>query len=420
MGQPLQIPPLAQVESALRRTTEVLARELAAPTNEPPHWTEFEWHIARAVSAMQGVSSLLHARLRWEGPDGWRRFLAAQRDHSVARHGQITSLLNAIDSVARRDGLPLVALKGAALHASALYAAGERPMGDIDRLVRKEDTAAIAGVLEACGYAAAFDTHRHRVYQSRLKKSAISGRLGEHADNPINIEVHTRIAEQLPITAADITRFLFPSAAHAGTNAYPSAAALMLHLLLHAAGNMRARALRLIQLHDIALLARRLGSRDWEELLDMRIDNRTPWWALAPLIMTARYFPSAIPSELFASLDKDCPSWLRNRARRQQLADVSWSNIRIEAFPGLEWSRTPREALQFVSSRIWPSREARSELVEGAAQIPGAVTVPWYGISHGARMVRWVFGRPPRVQTLLSVRAALDQCMDEPDIHTSR
>jgi Uncharacterised nucleotidyltransferase len=416
----MQLPPLSQVATALRKTTEVLAQELAAPADEAPHWTEFEWHIARAVSAMQGVSSLLHGRLRWEGPDGWRRFLAAQRDHSVARHGQIKSLLNAIDSRARRDGLPLVALKGAALHASALYAAGERPMGDIDLLVRKDDTAAIAGVLEACGYAAGFDTHRHRVYQSRLKKSAISGRLGEHADNPINIEVHTRIAEQLPITGADITQFLFPGAAHAGTNAYPSAAALMLHLLLHAAGNMRARALRLIQLHDIALLAQRLDSHDWEELLAMRIDNRAPWWALAPLIMTARYFPSAIPSELFASLAKDCPAWLRNRARRQQLADVSWSNIRIEAFPGLEWSRTPREALQFVSSRIWPSREARSELAEGAAQIPGAVAIPWYGISHGARIVRWVFSRPPRVQTLLSVRAALDQCTDEPDIHTSR
>jgi hypothetical protein len=63
--------------------------------------------------------------------------------------------------------------------------------------------------------------------------------------------------------------------------------------------------------------------------------------------------------------------------------------------------------LQFMRSRVWPSREARSELKEGAAQIPGSATIPWYGISHGARILRWIFTRPPRVQTLLPVRAAL-------------
>ena len=128
----------------------------------------------------------------------------------------------------------------------------------------------------------------------------------------------------------------------------------------------------------------------------------------------------SIPPHLLASLDKDCPWLLGRRARRQQLTDVSWSNIHVEAFPGLEWSRTPREALLFMSSRVWPSREARSELREGAAQIPGSAAIPWYGISHRARILRWVFAKPPRVQTLLSVRAALDQCLDEPDIHTSR
>ena len=169
MGQPLQIP-LAQVESRATQDTEVLARELTAPTHQEPPWSEFEWHIARAVAAMQGVSSLLHARLRWEGPDGWRRFLAEQWDHSLARYRQIASLLEAIDSQARRNGLPLVSLKGAALHAIALYSGGERPMGDIDLLVREGDIAAISQVLDACGYAAAFTTHRHQVFEPRLKR----------------------------------------------------------------------------------------------------------------------------------------------------------------------------------------------------------------------------------------------------------
>jgi hypothetical protein len=88
---------------------------------------------------------------------------------------------------------------------------------------------------------------------------------------------------------------------------------------------------------------------------------------------------------------------------------VSWSNIRIEAFPGVEWSHGGLEALAFMKSRIWPSRDALSELKEGAAQIPGSATVPWYGIPHAVRILRWIYSRPPRVQTLLSVCAALDQ-----------
>lgn len=40
----------------------------AAPTNEMPKWSEFEWRIARAAAAMHGISSLLHRDLRWRGP----------------------------------------------------------------------------------------------------------------------------------------------------------------------------------------------------------------------------------------------------------------------------------------------------------------------------------------------------------------
>jgi len=402
-------PPLDEVSAALRRTTEILAHALGSPADDAPRWTDFEWHIARAVTAMHGVSSLLWEQLRWAGPETWRRFLNEQRNHSIGRFLQIARILEALDSRARADGIAFVALKGAALHARGIYAGGERPMGDIDLLIRDEDAQAMARVLEACGYAAAFSTHRHEVFQPRVQRTLTGPRLGEHVDNPINIEMHTRIAECLPVREIDITQYLFPDSPHAGLNAYPTAASLLLHLLLHAAGNIRARALRLIQLHDIALLAARFVPADWDELLAIRPDGRSLWWALAPMMLAARYYPTAIPRDLPAKLAVECPRRLVKLTSRQQLADVSWSNIRIEAFPGVEWSRTPQEALKFMSSRIWPSRADRLELKLGAAQIPGSSSIPWYGSSHAARMLRWVFSRPPRVQTLLSVQAALAQ-----------
>jgi hypothetical protein len=219
--------------------------------------------------------------------------------------------------------------------------------------------------------------------------------------------VHTRIAERLPVNTADITGFLLPSVPRAGLNAYPSAASLMMHLLLHAAGNMRARALRLIQLHDIAHLATRFVADDWEDLIAMRPNGHTLWWAWAPLMLTTRYYPKSIPADLLARLRLECPWLLRTRTQDHRLTDVSWSNIRIAAFPGLEWSRSVWEALAFMRSRIWPRTDALLELKEGAAQIPGSASIPWYGIPHAARILRWIFLRPPRVQTLLSVRAAL-------------
>lgn len=405
---PLAAAVLSELAASLRGTTERLARELVDPTNQTPSWTDFEWRIARAVAGMQGVSSLLRGALRWRGPDSWHRFLDEQQRQSRLRHVEIERLLAVIDSRARREGAAIVALKGAALYARGFYTSGERPMADIDLLIRDEDEQATARLLESCGYEAALASRRHRVFHPRIRKS-LTGHLGEHIDSPIKIELHSKLAEYLPVETVDITQFVLTQRVHPGLNPYPSAASLMLHLLLHAAGNMRARALRLIQLHDIALLARRLGSDDWEELLAMRPHGRPLWWAFAPLHLTARYYPIAIPSALSLNAHTMCPRLLRNRARRQRLSDVSWSNIRIAAFPGIEWSRTPLQALAFIKSRIWPAREARTELGESASQIPGGAAVPWYGISHGARILRWVFTQPPRVQTLLSVRAALAQ-----------
>jgi hypothetical protein len=230
--------------------------------------------------------------LHWRGPDGWQRFLNEQREQCIGRYLKIARLLDAIDAQAHCDNLAFVALKGAALHAIGIYAPGERPMGDIDLLIRPRDARAVASLLRACSYEAALSIGRHEVFQPVARK-ALDTRLGEHVDNPIKIEVHTQIAERLPVAAVDITQYLWSPEMRAGLNGYPSIVPLMMHLLLHAAGNMRARALRHIQLHDIALLAARFDPGDWERLPAARPDGRSLWWALAPLMLTARYYPAA-------------------------------------------------------------------------------------------------------------------------------
>ena len=52
---------LTKVAAALFKTTEALACEFTAPTGHAPAWDHFEWRIAQAVAAMQGISSQLAA-----------------------------------------------------------------------------------------------------------------------------------------------------------------------------------------------------------------------------------------------------------------------------------------------------------------------------------------------------------------------
>jgi len=400
------LPPLAVLESALNLTTEFLALQASTPHGSTPDWDDFEWRIAEAVAALQGMSSLLADTLPWRGPQRWQAFLSEQRRHCILREQRIVELLSRIDAASREKDIACVALKGAALVKSGIYRMGERPMGDIDLLVREDDFDIMAATLLELGYRRGFVMSRHVTFEPPGTGNFTG--FGEHIDNPLRIEVHTRIAERLPASQVDITLHTLPVSPVPGVNAYPSIAALMRHLLLHAAGNMRARALRQIQLHDIALLASHMNGAAWSALIDAP-EARESWWMLPPLLLVARYYPIQIPDAVRSRLEAACPRWLRRTSMRQRLSDVSWSKIRIEAFPGIEWSRSPREAASFARTRLLPSRTDLAVLAQYAAMPSCASSIPWYGQSHARRMLRWIFGKPPRVQTAFSVRAALER-----------
>jgi hypothetical protein len=407
------MPPFAVVAAALRKTTEHLAREVAEPRGSSPDWTELEWTIARAVAAMHGISTLLANNLRWQGPPAWQTFLAEQREQSVLRDTRIGELLQRIDAATRAAGISCIALKGSALRALDIYRSGERPMGDVDLLVCADDVAATAVVMRDLEYVEAYTTRRHTVYEPLVKLSPKG--FGEHVDNAVKIEIHTAVAESLPVRNVDVTSRLWPHPARPGLNAYPSLAMLMLHLLLHAAGNMRAHALRHIQLHDIATLSSRLDDADWRELLGRPEGADGLWWAFPPLALAQRYYAGCLPRDVLLELRAQCPRALRFTAERKSLTDVSWSNPRIHALPGFAWSRTPVDALRLIRSRLLPSRVALAELEFALQAQPHLERVPWYGLSHNKRIVRWLFSRPPRVQTMVSVRAALESAAKAAD-----
>ena len=399
------LPPLKLVRRGLRRTTEALADELARgqPGSRLPAWTDLEWRLATAVAVAHGVSPLLHRRSTWPKP-AWRSFLAGQHAQVALRHARIEALLRHIDHGARDVGLPVVPLKGSALHALGLYAPGDRPMADIDLLVRDDDVVPAIALLHELGYEESFAQWKHRVFKP-VDGRAFDG-LGEHCDTPVNIELHTRIQERLPLSTVDITERIFPRHPIAGLNAYPSNGALMSHLLLHAAGNLCGRSMRLMHLNDVSLLATRMVPGDWDALWnDARAGSA--WWAFPPLRLVARYYAHAVPMTVLSRLEAECPPLLRALASRWTLTDVSCSDLWLRALPGIEWSQSISEAGRCVRNRFRPSTEnkrERADMVRTQVWLQGQ---SWVTQGHRRRMLTWLTRPIPRMDTLYVVRAAL-------------
>jgi hypothetical protein len=152
-----------------------------------------------------------------------------------------------------------------------------------------------------------------------------------------------------------------------------------------------------------------MTSSDWHELLGEGATRTPVWWLFPPLAMAARYVPGSVPAGLLAELGSVCPRRLRGRYESVPIYDVSWSNLRIEALPGREWTRSLGETLRFVRSRLYPGREAIEEAAALRATDVQFMQAGWHRTSHVGRVTRWLFARPPRVHTIMAVSAALQE-----------
>jgi hypothetical protein len=407
ISEGIDLPLRRSLQGTLRKITERLAGELANPTSLAPDWSPIEWRLARAIAAIHCVSPLLAGSLRWDGPADWKTFLTEQRAHVSARHLRIQELLDQIDACARKAQIGIVGLKGSALHSMGFYRAGERPMADVDLLVHADDTKRTAQVLQSLGFSESFANWRHTVFTPEA--CHVHSAIGEHADNYLKVELHARIAEKLPLRITDVTASVCPRTPHPGLNSYPSYAALMNHLLIHAAGSMAWRSLRLLHLHDIALVSARMAGSDWDELVKQGQDTFSLWWAFPPLQLTARYYPKVVPAEVLTALSAHCPWTLRQLVRQHLLSDVSLSYPWIEAFPGIGWSRSFSEVVDYTVGRVFPDRESRRLREVRTESDFVASETEWCRLSQRQRMLRWIASRPLRVETLLAVRTALAQ-----------
>lgn len=392
------------IAESLEKVTEALALQLGGGGNVTPDWSEFDWKIAQAAAALHGIGPTLALNLRWHAPPFWQTFLAQQSEHNQLRHQRIQALTGSLLDEFKDAGIQVLLLKGAALYRAGCYANGERPMADLDVLVRPQDRSNCAAILSRMQYRLVLSIERHDVYESA--NAAVIHTLGEHADNPIKIEVHSKIAEKLLSQSWDVTEFV---SSRAGTNgAYPESPALMAHLLLHAAGGMRTKSLRVLHLCDIARLAALMTADDWGKIMGIRAGGRPAWWAFPPLKLTSRYIPSAIPPDVMAGFESVCPALLRSIARRARITGVSFSRLRMPVFAGVEWASSAPDLFQYLLHRVVLDSEMR-ELRRIEANSPVWRNDDWLSLPRWRRAIRLLTSPPARTGTMIAVDSALGE-----------
>lgn len=395
-------PSPATIGRILRCTTELLAQQLAGADVVRPDWSALEWDVARAVAAMHGVSALLATRLPWRGPYCWQHFLGDQTLQIARRQQRMQTLLVELEHFSQQSGVALVALKGAALYARGLYGNGLRPMADLDLLVRGAQLNLASALLEKLGFRQCFVSQRERIF---IQGNGRAAALGEHADNPLKIDLHERVGECLPRRRIDLTAQILADRLQPGVNPYRSTAVLMAHLLLHAAGAMINRTLRILHLQDIALLGAQMSDADWQELQHYNGPVGDDWWPAPPLQLTARYHRDERLLEALRLFSARTPRTVRWLMQRWQITDLSLSNPRIYAFPGIEWSSSIADAAQYAWQRLHPNEQLLAERDYLASTAVPLASSSWSTLSQRRRMLRWLTGRPLRPDTLHAVGA---------------
>jgi hypothetical protein len=156
-------------------------------------------------------------------------------------------------------------------------------------------------------------------------------------------------------------------------------------------------------------LSASMTAADWDRVLELGQAGREHWWALPPLQLTARYYSNVIPADVLTKLSANCPWLLARICRRRTLSDVSMSHMRIDAFPGIEWSQSLTESVQYAAKRLWPSKELLALRKQLAQTEVSWSDSQWHHSSQARRLLRWIVSRPPRAETMYTIRAALDR-----------
>lgn len=367
-------------------------------------WGAPEWEAARWAAQVHGIAPLLdRAAARW--PDAGaldarlRRYLADQRRLSGERVARLLDELAELLRACHAGGVAAMPLKGGLLAPTAYAEPGLRPMNDLDLLVRPGDEPRALDLLADLGYELVARGWKHAMLARPGARGPVAAYDGEHPDNPRSLDLHIRVAEQFWGIRYDLTDEIWAESAPGellGTVAWlPRPAALLHHLAIHASSDMIARRLRLLHLHDIALVAPAVDRAGWERITAgarARGEERLVYPALA---LARRYFPGA-PDDVLADLRAGVPRALLRQIDASELDRYSFCNA-APTTPAekLCWFRPGREQAGALRHMLLPDP---GEIAHWYPRLARPALLPLAYLRYGATLAGWgvrrALGRP--------------------------
>jgi hypothetical protein len=381
---------------------------------------------------VHGIGPWLHARLAGEAHgspgarigEGAAAFLAYLADcHAMntERMALWQVELEGLLHEAGRLGVPLVALKGAAVLPFVWPAPALRPTSDIDLLARSSDHNALDDACRRRGWTFQGENPRHRTwYLARLGLDAKSD-IGEHPAQPLRLEVHFHATQTFLGLRHDATEALWRDATRQRVGSammlVPDPVHTFEHMLMHTAFDLAKRATRMIKLEDLRLLAGQLSREAWEGLVSRMTAAGLSRFALAPLVMAERYLadapgatrhhsgnrqpvrlapertgvdrrqepiaPDFVMEALSARADRALLAWLRATPLSEFTACGARGAMPANAWWRLRWFGSTRERVSRARYLLMPTRAERLEEFVAVGQAPGL----W--AYYRAQVARW-------------------------------
>ena len=344
---------------------ELLVLTAARPCNDAAlrHRVDagIDWQSLCALAWHENVAAILVRELDRAAtttpPDPARRELRRLGTTSVIHLLHLERRLHETLDCLAQAGIEAVLLKGSALAYTAYGGFAERPMGDLDVLVRSAEAEGAWELLQTCGWTwPAARWPRERYSGHRHLPPLLDEQSG------VRLEIHTTLLPK------DIFRFpielLWAQAKRVGVNGRQVSVPHPLHQLLHVCvhfawshemqwGSWRA-------LRDVGAILER-GEIDWQAFVALARDSQAATCAFWTLRLARRLVGATVPHPVLTALAPPRPEFLLELLERHYICNL---------FPSR--SRCPSVRL---ANRLWE-----------VGILPG-----WSG--HGAARP-WLLGEP--------------------------
>ena len=346
-------------------------------------WTQPEWEAALWVVYWQNALPWLADRVAESGlvlPEEVNGRLQAINHASRERTKLMLDACVEILAAFKKAGIETILLKGAVLAPLIYQDSLQRPLADLDLLIRPQDVAASRDImLNQLGYRYYSRSAEDEVYLRGERQANIWA-----PDNVHPVEVHFTLREEYAGIGYELAEVIWRESGERPywqntTARIPNPAALLLHVCAHTTSDWIIQRGRLMHIDDIRQLCAAMQPADWQTF-DRLVQPGTARFIYPALAFVGKYTQLDIPANTLKSLRENCPPALLHWLAQTELAEASESNPTNRSGIGLDiarWlARSRLDMIRFWLRSFFPRR------YNLAKRYPKLVETPFWWLGY--------------------------------------